>query len=76
MARRRATQAAPTPREPAETSAPALVPQASRYLARVVIHAGYGITYQPGDEIPERVAFDGFTEGREYDRADDDRDLG
>lgn len=37
-----------------------------RYFARVTIHAG--VTYEPGQEIPERVALDGFTEGREYDR--------
>ena len=36
-----------------------------RYFARVTIHAG--VTYEPGQEIPERVALDGFTEGREYD---------
>lgn len=36
-----------------------------RYFARVRIHAG--VTYEPGQEIPERVALDGFTEGREYD---------
>lgn len=75
MARRRSQQAAPVPREPAEVVQPT-TPRAPRYVARVVIHAGHGITYQPGDEIPERVAFDGFTEGREYGRADDDRDLG
>jgi hypothetical protein len=37
-----------------------------RYFARVTIHAG--VTYEPGQEIPERVALDGFTEGKEYDR--------
>ena len=36
-----------------------------RYFARVTIHAG--VTYEPGQEIPERVALDGFTEGKEYD---------
>ena len=36
-----------------------------RYFARVRIHAG--VTYEPGQEIPERVALDGFTEGKEYD---------
>jgi hypothetical protein len=40
---------------------PALV----RYFARVRIHAG--VTYEPGQEIPESVALDGFTEGKEYD---------
>ena len=37
-----------------------------RYFARVRIHAG--VTYEPGQEIPEHVALDGFTEGKEYDR--------
>ena len=37
-----------------------------RYFARVTIHAG--VTYEPGQEIPEHVALDGFTEGKEYDR--------
>jgi len=36
-----------------------------RYFARVTIHAG--VTYEPGQEIPERVALDGFVQGREYD---------
>lgn len=36
-----------------------------RYFARVRIHAG--VTYEPGQEIPESVALDGFTEGKEYD---------
>ena len=36
-----------------------------RYFARVRIHAG--VTYEPGQEIPERVALDGFVQGREYD---------
>ncbi len=36
-----------------------------RYFARVRIHAG--VTYEPGQEIPERVALDGLTEGKEYD---------
>ncbi len=36
-----------------------------RYFARVTIHAG--VTYEPGQEIPERVALDGFVQGWEYD---------
>lgn len=36
-----------------------------RYFARVTIHAG--VTYEPGQEIPEHVALDGFVQGREYD---------
>jgi len=36
-----------------------------RYFARVTIHAG--VIYEPGQEIPERVALDGFVQGREYD---------
>ena len=36
-----------------------------RYFARVTIHAG--VTYEPGKEIPEHVALDGFVQGREYD---------
>jgi len=36
-----------------------------RYFARVRIHAV--ATYEPGQEIPERVALDGFVQGREYD---------
>lgn len=36
-----------------------------RYFARVRIHAG--ATYEPGQEIPEHVALDGFVQGREYD---------
>ncbi len=47
---------------PEAETLPALV----RYFARVRIHAG--VTYEPGQEIPESVALDGFTEGREYDR--------
>ena len=46
---------------PEAETLPALV----RYFARVRIHAG--VTYEPGQEIPERVALDGFTEGKEYD---------
>ena len=63
MSKRRAQPvAAPVvaPAPEAETL-PALV----RYFARVRIHAG--VTYEPGQEIPERVALDGFTEGKEYD---------
>ena len=41
------------------------LPAQVRYFARVRIHAG--VTYEPGQEIPERVALDGFTEGKEYD---------
>lgn len=40
--------------------------EVTRYLARVRIHAG--VTYEPGEEIPETVAMDGLTEGVEYDR--------
>ena len=36
-----------------------------RYFARVRIHAG--VTFEPGQEIPEHVALDGFVQGREYD---------
>ena len=54
------TALAVAPAPEAETL-PALV----RYFARVRIHAG--VTYEPGQEIPESVALDGFTEGREYD---------
>lgn len=62
MSRRR-TQPASAPVAPApEVETPlALV----RYFARVKILAG--VTYEPGQEIPESVALDGFTEGKEYD---------
>ena len=51
---------------PVGQAAPSSEAAMSRYFARVRIHAG--VTYEPGQEIPERVALDGFTEGREYDR--------
>lgn len=54
--------AAPT--EPAD--AVPLAPERVRFRARVRIHAG--VTYEPGEEIPETVAMDGLTEGVEYDR--------
>jgi hypothetical protein len=63
MSKRRAqpvTALAVAPAPEVETP-PALV----RYFARVRIHAG--VTYEPGQEIPESVALDGFTEGKEYD---------
>jgi hypothetical protein len=63
MSKRRAQPvAAPAvaPAPEAET-----LPAQVRYFARVRIHAG--VTYEPGQEIPERVALDGFTEGKEYD---------
>ena len=45
---------------------PAAPGAAPRFIARVRIHAGR--TYEPGDEIPESVAADGFTDGVEYRR--------
>ena len=62
MSRRRTPPVtAPVAPAPEAETLPALV----RYFARVRIHAG--ATYEPGQEIPESVALDGFTEGKEYD---------
>jgi hypothetical protein len=61
MSKRRAQPVAALAVAPAPETPLALV----RYFARVTIHAG--VTYEPGQEIPERVALDGFVQGREYD---------
>lgn len=51
--------------EPAVADPPPPAPERVRFRALVLIFAG--ATYQIGDEIPERVAMDGFTEGVEYE---------
>jgi len=45
---------------------PPPAPAPPRFVALVRIHAGH--TYEPGEDIPERVAMDGLTCGEHWRR--------